>query len=419
MEKLTIKLYDILLCLSNALELLSPKLYNHHQQTAYMSYIIAEHLGLPANKKRDLFYAALIHDIGTLFGSENLEIAETETVSIKYHGFRGWRLLKNFEPLKHSAQIIKYHHVSYEYGKGMQFENENVPEESHIIHLADRVCMAFAQKKNILSQVGSVLDYIESRAGSVFDPVYVEVLKKAAQKEYIWLNLFSRSPIEHIQEQICDATVLSSDETLEFTQIISHVIDFKSRFTACHSAGVAQIAKEIARLMHFSESECIMMQIAGHLHDIGKLAVSNRILEKDNVLEIHEYAEMKAHTYYTYHLLNIVPEFSIIKEWAAYHHEKLNGNGYPFHLSGENLTLGSRIMTVSDIFAAITEDRPYRKGMEKEKAVNVLEQMVERNEIDKNVVKVLFENYDNILQVRKKAQKAALIEFDKFTAPFV
>ena len=66
MEKLTIKLYDILLCLSNALELLSPKLYNHHQQTAYMSYIIAEHLGLPANKKRDLFYAALIHDIGTL-----------------------------------------------------------------------------------------------------------------------------------------------------------------------------------------------------------------------------------------------------------------------------------------------------------------------------------------------------------------
>lgn len=182
MEKLTIKLYDILLCLSNALELLSPKLYNHHQQTAYMSYIIAEHLGLPANKKRDLFYAALIHDIGTLFGSENLEIAETETVSIKYHGFRGWRLLKNFEPLKHSAQIIKYHHVSYEYGKGMQFENENVPEESHIIHLADRVCMAFAQKKNILSQVGSVLDYIESRAGSVFDPVYVEVLKRLHKK---------------------------------------------------------------------------------------------------------------------------------------------------------------------------------------------------------------------------------------------
>ena len=72
------------------------------------------------------------------------------------------------------------------------------------------------------------------------------------------------------------------------------------------------------------------------------------------------------------------------------------------------MTLGSRIMTVSDIFAAITEDRPYRKGMEKEKAVNVLEQMVERNEIDKNVVKVLFENYDNILQVRKKAQKATL-----------
>ncbi len=419
MEKLTIKLYDILLCLSNALELLSPKLYNHHQQTTYMSYIIAEHLGLPAERRRDLFYAALIHDIGTLLGSENLEIAETETVSIRYHGFRGWRLLKDFEPLKRSARIIKYHHVSYEYGKGMKYENENVPEESHIIHLADRVCMAFAPKTNILSQVSSVMDYIESRSGSVFHPAYVEALKKAAQKEYIWLNLFSRSPVEHIQEMICDATFLFSDEILEFTQIISHVIDFKSRFTACHSAGVAQIAKEIAKRMHFSESECIMMQIAGHLHDIGKLAVSNKILEKNDGLEKQEFAEMKAHTYFTYHLLNIVPEFSIIKEWAAYHHEKLNGNGYPFHLNGENLTLGSRIMAVSDIFTAITEDRPYRKGMEKEQVVYVLEQMVGRNDIDKNVVKVLLENYEDIVKIREEAQRIARIEFDNFTAPFV
>ena len=102
---------------------------------------------------------------------------------------------------------------------------------------------------------------------------------------------------------------------------------------------------------------------------------------------------MRSHTYYTYYTLNSIGGLQRITEWAAFHHEKLDGSGYPFHLNSQEIGTGSRIMTVSDIFTAISEDRPYREGMDKDKIYKIIENQAKENLLDKRIVELLFDNY--------------------------
>jgi len=96
-----------------------------------------------------------------------------------------------------------------------------------------------------------------------------------------------------------------------------------------------------------------------------------------------------------------------IAEWAAYHHEKLDGNGYPFHCTNEEIGTGSRIMTVADIFTAISEDRPYRKGMDKDEIYQLLKKQTNEKLLDQRIVELLFDNYKTISsQVKEKQSKA-------------
>ena len=121
---------------------------------------------------------------------------------------------------------------------------------------------------------------------------------------------------------------------------------------------MAAAAKLISQLHGFTRNEVKLMEIAGNLHDIGKMAVPNRILEKPGKLDDDEMAVMKAHTYNSYEVINSIDGMQQIAEWAAFHHEKLDGSGYPFHRDRDSLNLGARIMSVADVFTALTEERP-------------------------------------------------------------
>ena len=170
---------------------------------------------------------------------------------------------------------------------------------------------------------------------------------------------------------------------------------------------MAAVAEKLARLVGFSENECKMMLIAGYLHDIGKLAVDDSILLKPAKLTPEEFNDIRSHTYHTYRTLQTISDFETINIWASYHHEKLNGKGYPFHISGDEIPLGSRIMAAADIFTAVTEDRPYRKGMDKCKVTNVLKSFVKDQSICPFVYTAIEENYDELEEVRANAQHMA------------
>jgi HD-GYP domain-containing protein (c-di-GMP phosphodiesterase class II) len=197
---------------------------------------------------------------------------------------------------------------------------------------------------------------------------------------------------------------LDISQLRELAMFFARIIDFRSAFTATHSVGVASVAEALAGSAGFSKREREYMRIAGLLHDLGKLAVPREILEKPGKLDKVEFDIIRAHTYHTYRILDTLEDFDTINTWGAFHHERLNGNGYPFHHNGDVLSLGSRIMCVSDIFTAITEDRPYRAGMPQKEVSGVLRSMVKSESIDGNIVKLLEQNLEEVNGIRHVSQ---------------
>lgn len=419
MDKIKISIIDLLTSIANAQDLVSARLSRHQQQVAYIAYRLAEQLGYSDEQKRDVFLAGLIHDIGALSTKEKLELIETEAINANSHGFRGAKLIEEFKPLRKAAGIIKYHHLPWDNGKGLEFNGERVPFESHIIHIADRTCAQIKSKDDVVNQLPDILHWIKDREGAVFAPELIEAHSKIAGKEYVWLDVISDCPVDMIYDIDLKSTlILEIDDIVDLAMVFSRIIDFRSPFTAWHSAGVAKTAEKLAQIAGFSPYECKMMLVAGYLHDLGKIAIRDDVLEKPAKLDTYEYNQLRAHTYYTYRLLEPMEQLKIINTWASFHHEKLNGKGYPFHISGDNLTIGSRIMAVADIFTAITEDRPYRKGMEPDMVERELNKMVKNNEIDGKVVKMLLENYEEIDSIRNRAQMEAARRYDDFVKSY-
>ena len=145
--------------------------------------------------------------------------------------------------------------------------------------------------------------------------------------------------------------------------------------------------------MGYQEEDTLKMYLAGAFHDLGKMAVGNDILEKPARLTDEEYEKMKNHAGYTYLLLSEVNDFEEIRDWAAFHHEKLDGTGYPFGKTADELNEPERMMTCIDIYQALTEPRPYKEGMSHEKACSILEEMVEKGQLDAKITQLIKETF--------------------------
>jgi HD-GYP domain-containing protein (c-di-GMP phosphodiesterase class II) len=132
--------------------------------------------------------------------------------------------------------------------------------------------------------------------------------------------------------------------------------------------------------------------------------VPNTLLNKTSPLNREELAIMRSHTYYTYYILNTINGIQHIAEWAAYHHERLDGSGYPFHVDARQLSVGARIMAVADTIGALTETRPYRNALKSQEVLDTLNEMGSKNYLDKNIIRLVNENYDLVQTAKTKQQ---------------
>ena len=401
--------FDFVSCISEAIDLVYPALSNHHKKVAYIAYSLAGEMGIEDEEIKDIILAATLHDIGAFTIKERAQIASLsfeESDLLGKHCTVGYRLLTNFEPLDNAALLIKYHHAHYDEAEG------DVPIGSYIIHLADRLAVMLDDRKEVLEQIPGILKKIE-KSGAIFHPDALAALHRMEKLEYFWIEACSLQVHSSLTERVqFPRKKIDLDMLRSFAKIVSHIIDFRSRFTATHSSGVAAVALEITTICGFSERECKMMEIAGFLHDLGKLTISDDILEKNGALTDEEFNEIRKHTYFTYVIINKIKGLEHISTWAAYHHEKLDGSGYPFHIKGEDFTRLARIMAVADIMTAITEDRPYRVGMKPEDAMRVLTNMVGRGAIDGGIVEIVKANFARINDVRAEAQRDAHSEYN-------
>ncbi len=407
-----IPLFDLIMCLSDAVDLVSPAVVNHHKQVAYMAYTIGSEMGLPLADRKDLVVAGSLHDVGALSLRERLDILRFEIEGPARHAEIGYGLLKMVPLFAEAARLVRFHHLPWKHGAGAESMGVPVPTGSHVLHLADRVAVLIDREQDVLAQAESISSRVEALAGEMFVPEMVEAIKGLASKEYFWLDATYPS-IETVLSRKVDmgSVGMGVDDFLGLARLFSRIIDFRSRFTATHSSGVVATAETLARLAGSTEQERQTVMIAGYLHDLGKLAVPSEILEKPARLSDKEFNMMRRHTFYTYRILDRIGALELVKICASFHHERLEGSGYPFHLDERNLPMICRILAVADVFTAITEDRPYRKGMAKEQALQLLQGMADASALEPSLVSLMRVHFDEINAVRIAAQAVSEQEY--------
>ena len=388
--------------LAEALNLIDATLENHHQQTAYLSYMLARDLGLPPEDIPLVIHAALIHDIGFLEYDDLPQTLEELESHAGELAARSAHMLEGLPGAEEIAEVIvrcqrSWTYLQREPGCGRS------ARIAAIIHLADVICTLLRPDVPVLNQVKLLRSVVQKHREGEFSPEASDAFLRVSENEFIWLDL--RYHPQFLVFFTGDIMPVSLDKAVEMTAFMSRVIDYRSAFTAMHSAGVSASAEALARLCGMSGREQKMMRIAGHLHDVGKLRIPRAILEKPGKLTEEEFNQIKEHPYYTRLILMNVDGFERIADWAGLHHEKLNGHGYPFHFGASDLDTGSRIMAIADVFSAVTETRPYRPGMDRESALAVLRENVERGGLDGELVTLLHDNYDLVNDARDAASR--------------
>lgn len=257
-------------------------------------------------------------------------------------------------------------------GQPQQLSGSDIPLLSQIALVAQVVDVF-----NVNSGREAALHEITTRAASWFSPKLVAAFETVAASDAFWEALGSEELSQTILALEPARYRRTVDEAFldDIAEAFAQIVDAKSPFTAGHSERVTVFADLIAAELGYSQDRRRWLRRAALLHDIGKLAISNTILDKPGKLTDSEFATVKSHPVHSREILARIKVFEDLAPVAGGHHEKLDGSGYPDGLKGGQIDMDTRIVTVADIFDALTADRPYRGPMPEGEAMAIMDRM--------------------------------------------
>lgn len=425
----SIKLSEIISALSYALDLTEGQPMGHSVRTCILGMRIAQQIGLPVEQQADLYYVLLLKDAGCSSNSSRLfhilnadeirakgDVKTTDWTRVGWeslhyaltHVATGAPFLERVSRLllvastqqRDSCELVKIRcergsyiakqlgfsdavaagiHSLDEHWNGRGYPNglrkSDIPLYSNIANLCQTLDVFLTARGP-----EAAMEAARSRSGRWFNPDLVKAAISLSNKGALWKGLDSQDvtaqalALEPEQRRIQTTEDAIDNICLAFAEII----DAKSPFTYRHSSGVAEAALDIARWFEMTPRQMKLLRRAALLHDIGKLGVSNAILEKPGKLNADEWKVVRKHPYYTREILRQIPGFESLSQDAAAHHERLDGSGYWQGWKAEQLSLPARILAVADVFDALHAKRPYRDSLPVEKVFAVMQQEAPR-----------------------------------------
>ncbi|MBI4263499.1 MAG: HD domain-containing protein [Acidobacteria bacterium] len=420
----TVKLSTVLSAMSYALDLTEGQPQGHASRSCLIGMRVAEELRLAADERSDLFYALLMKDAGCssnaarvsqLFGGNDQDAKR----SLWERDWRRWRekiayaleytepdgsLLQRMrrfaalakagpssqrelfeircdrganiaralgvsEPTAIAIRCMDEHWDGGGYPEGLR--RDEIPLYARIIGLAQVTEIYWGR-----GGPDAALEVARERRSRWFDPELVKVLLAMGTSDRLWSLLRSHAPQEAIAAAEPIERAIPADESRldRIAHAFALVVDAKSTFTYHHSDRVAAISDQIAAEMGIAGGHRVRLRRAALLHDIGKLSVPNRILDKPGKLDAAEWEVVKRHPYFTYEILARVPVFSEFAYDASCHHERIDGRGYHRGVPGDALSPQARIMATADIFDALSAARPYRGAMPLDQVLGIIQQ---------------------------------------------
>jgi putative nucleotidyltransferase with HDIG domain len=414
-----IRLSEIICALSHALDVTEGQPMGHAERSCIIGLRVADAAGLEHAERSSLFYALLLKDAGCsttssvtadVFGTDDLQVKrELKLVDLGQPGQKLRYLSRNVAsgaPLRQRVRHLRalvalgvdgthdLREMRCERGADIARSIDLDEEAATAIHQLDehwngrgypaglageeisplaRV-MCLAQTMEIFWQQGgpqAACAVARARRGTWFEPDLVDAVADFEHDVAFWASLNTADvnafePTDRVQR--------ADDARLDrVAEAFAGIVDAKSPYTARHSAGVAEIAEGIAVTMGLDEATRRLLRRAGLLHDVGKLGVSNRILDKPGRLTQDEWAVVRRHPHLSLVILAPVPALADVARLAVEHHERLDGSGYPYGLTAPDLDLPSRILQVADVAEALSAQRPYREALAMEEVLAIVD----------------------------------------------
>ncbi len=404
-----LRLSEVLSALSHALDMTEGQPRGHTERSCVIGMHLAASLGLDGETRSSVFYALLLKDAGcssnaakvaALFGADDAAVKRSRRFTDTGSNWQAvLHLLRNAAP--GSSPLIKAKHVGAVLRSGREgarslvelrcergaavaraiglddvaagaihdldehWDGSGYPsgKSGEEISIGGRV-LCLSQSVEVFWRrggSGAACEMARQRRGTWFDPHLVDVLVGFEHDEPFWRSLENPdvAPLEPPDRVL----IADADRLDRVSQAFAAVVDAKSPYTARHSAGVAEIAVSLATLLDFDSEARAMLRRAALLHDVGKLGVSSRILDKPGSLTQSEWEVLRCHPRWTLEILTRVGAFDDLARIAGSHHERLDGSGYFAGLTADQLDIPSRILAVADVSEALSAERPYRPAL--------------------------------------------------------
>lgn len=418
-----VRLSQVIGALSFALDLTEGQPAGHCMRCCWLGFRLGERIVLSESALRDLYFTLLLKDAGCSSNAERLfELYACDERAAKHD----W-LQVNSDSIENVARFVFKHaapgrglhtRLAYMFNllrRGARFADEVVStrcergasiartlgfgdrvadairgldehwdgkgrplhEQGRVIPLGSRIAL-LAQVADVFYQTSGMdgsLEELQRRRGTWFDPALVDSFTAMAKEPGFWEPLHVKGFEQRVWDLEPGGTLLPLDDgrldaiALAFAQ----VVDAKSHFTYGHSERVGYYSDVLARELGMGEGKRRTVRRAGLLHDLGKLGVSNALLDKPGRLTAQEWVQMKRHPAHSEMILARIAPFQALARIAGAHHERLDGMGYPRGLCGEDIPLESRVVTTADVFDALTSERPYRRALPLGKALGIME----------------------------------------------
>lgn len=354
-------------------------LFDHGPRVAVQADTIAERAGLDADQRAEVFFAAVLADIGMIGLVEDeweipvRDLSKQARAEVHQHPARSAAAAATIPFLAEVRDLIRHHHEWWD-GNGYPdgIEGEAIPVGARILRLADTVtALAEPRPHRPKYTDESVRSIIAESGGREFDPDLTD----------IWLALHDAGELpervslryREIRERAVEQLVFRDRSTEPdgsvLLELLASLIDAKDPHTGGHSRRVARLAEAVADVLGLEEVERQHARAAGYLHDLGKLAVPSRVLRKPEALDETELNQVRRHAKDGAELLRDIPVLQQFSAACRFHHERWDGKGYPDGISGDRIPRDARILAVCDAYDAMTSARAYRPGKTHEAAL--------------------------------------------------